>query len=181
VPRPTAKHPRSIKGRDDRGRRSCIGNHRPPFGAAIPCALRSAAIALLDVRPASMQRSMCGRSASACAAAKTTHRTILAGEAGDHRKCNRSSSLATVLPCQRPPRGVATLRLVSSSAIFSTGSGEARSGSAAASLHIYPLRACSPSPARHCRAGRRAPSPRQASSHRSRRLSWPYRSKGENR
>jgi hypothetical protein len=29
----------------------------------MPCALRSAAIALLDVRPASMQRSMCGRKA----------------------------------------------------------------------------------------------------------------------
>src|SRR5262249_37802733 len=40
---------------------------------------------------------------------------------GDHRKCSRSSSLATVLPCQRPPRGVATFRLVSSSAIFSIG------------------------------------------------------------
>jgi hypothetical protein len=33
-------------------------------------ALRSAAIALLDVRPASMQRSMCGRSAWAAAFAR---------------------------------------------------------------------------------------------------------------
>ena len=36
------------------------------------------------------------------------------------RKSRRSSSLPTVLPCQRPPRGVATFRLVSSSAVFST-------------------------------------------------------------
>src|SRR5215472_9438461 len=41
-------------------RRTCIGNHRPPFSAAIPRALRSAAIELLGVRPASLQRSMCG-------------------------------------------------------------------------------------------------------------------------
>ena len=33
-------------------------------------------------------------------------------------RCNRSSNLATVLPCQRPPRAVATFCLVSSSAIF---------------------------------------------------------------
>src|SRR5215471_2634670 len=46
-----------------RARLTCIGNHRPPFGAAMPRALRSVAIALLDVRPASMQRSMCGRKA----------------------------------------------------------------------------------------------------------------------
>src|SRR5215831_11787401 len=35
----------------------------------MPRALRSVAMALLDVRPALMQRSMCGRSACACAAA----------------------------------------------------------------------------------------------------------------
>jgi hypothetical protein len=40
-----------------------LGNHQPPFGAAMPRALRSAVIALLDARPASMQRSMCGRKA----------------------------------------------------------------------------------------------------------------------
>ena len=34
--------------------------------------------------------------------------------------------------------------------------GAARSGSAATSLRTDPLRACSPSPARHCQAGRRA-------------------------
>ena len=41
-----------------RTRRICIGNHLPPFGAAMPRALRSVAMALLDVRPALMQRSM---------------------------------------------------------------------------------------------------------------------------
>src|SRR5262249_8165463 len=44
-----------------RTRRTCIRNHWPPFGAAMPRALTSVAMALLDVRPALMQRSMCGR------------------------------------------------------------------------------------------------------------------------
>jgi hypothetical protein len=39
---------------------------------------------------------------------------------GDCRP-RRSSSRATIRPCHRPPRGVATFRSVSSSAIFSTG------------------------------------------------------------
>jgi hypothetical protein len=43
-------------------------------------------------------------------------RTMLAG--GDHRRCNQSSSLDIVRPCQRPSRGVPTFRLVSSSAIL---------------------------------------------------------------
>jgi hypothetical protein len=72
---------------------------------------------------------------------------------GDHRRCNRSSSVATVLPCQRPPRGVATFRLVSSSAIFSTGRWRS---SIKISRSVFAYCACSPSPARHCRAGRRA-------------------------
>jgi hypothetical protein len=38
-------------------------NHWPPFGVAMPRALRSVTMALLDARPALMQRSLCGRSA----------------------------------------------------------------------------------------------------------------------
>src|SRR5262249_38135531 len=49
--------------RRSRTRRTCIGTHWPPFGAAMPRALRSVAMALLDVRSALMQPSMCGRNA----------------------------------------------------------------------------------------------------------------------
>jgi hypothetical protein len=49
-----------------RPRLTCIGNHRPQFGAAMPRVLRSTAIALLDVRPVASSRprhvSSCGHS-----------------------------------------------------------------------------------------------------------------------
>ena len=65
---PRAQAPRRLpdtsvdhRPRRSRTRRTCIGNHWPPFGAAMPRNLRSAAMTLLDLRPASMQkRSMCG-------------------------------------------------------------------------------------------------------------------------
>jgi hypothetical protein len=50
----------------DRPQRLCISIR---FGAAMPRALRSVAIELLDVQPASMQRATCGRKAWACSAA----------------------------------------------------------------------------------------------------------------
>src|SRR6476620_6920309 len=57
------------KPRRSRTRRTCIGNHWPPIGVAMACALRSIAIAFDEMRPALMHRSMCGRSASACSTA----------------------------------------------------------------------------------------------------------------
>jgi hypothetical protein len=61
---PEKNNPASIIGQDDLGRGELaletIGRH------SVPRALRSVAIALLDVRPASMQRSMCGRKVWAC-------------------------------------------------------------------------------------------------------------------
>jgi len=71
---------------------------------------------------------------------------------GNQRRCNRSSNLATVLPCQRPPRGVATFAWSVRQRSSRQAGGEARSRLAAASLHIDPPRACSPLPARYCRA-----------------------------
>ena len=64
-----SKPPGHHRPRRSRTRRTCIGNHWPPFGAAMPRVLRSVAMALLDVRPVLMQRSMCGRSAWARSAA----------------------------------------------------------------------------------------------------------------
>jgi hypothetical protein len=63
APRKTPPQLDHYRPRRSRTRLTCIGDHRPPIGAAMPRALRSAAIALLDVWPASMQRSMCRRCA----------------------------------------------------------------------------------------------------------------------
>src|SRR5262249_17584362 len=47
--RPAKQPPLDHRPRRWRTRRTCIGNHWPPFGAAMPRALRSVAMALLDV------------------------------------------------------------------------------------------------------------------------------------